>query len=82
MAIRTDDGRGADSLPELALHTQTADGICMFIMPAGGIMLPFRFVMIKSEPATTKVTMSKPNASASTLFVLSGPVVMCRKKTR
>ena len=26
--------------------------------------------------------MSTPNASASTLLVLSGPVVMCRKNTR
>ena len=34
------------------------------------------------DPATTRVTMSMPNASASTLLVLSGPVVMCRKNTR
>jgi len=38
--------------------------------------------MIHSDPPTTKVTMSTPNASASTLLVLSGPVVMCRKNTR
>ena len=56
--------------------------VCMFISSVGGIMLSFRFVMIQSDPATTRVTMSTPNASASTLLVLSGPVVMCRKKTR
>jgi len=32
--------------------------------------------------ATTTVTMRMPKASARTLLVLSGPVVMCRKKTR
>ena len=53
-----------------------------FISSGGGIMLSFRFVMIQSEPTTTKNTMRMPNASASTLLVLSGPVVMCRKKTR
>jgi hypothetical protein len=55
--------------------------ICEFISSAGGIMLAFKSDMIHSDPATTRVTMSTPNASASTLFVLSGPVVMCRKKT-
>jgi hypothetical protein len=38
-----------------------------------------KFVMIHSEPAITTATISTPNASASTLFVLSGPDVMCRK---
>jgi hypothetical protein len=49
---------------------------------SGDIILAFRLAMIRSEPATTKVTMSTPNASTGTLFVLSGAVVMCRKKTR
>ena len=35
-------------------------------------MLSLKLVMTQSEPATTMVTMSTPNASASTLFVLSG----------
>jgi hypothetical protein len=35
-------------------------------------MLSFRFVMIQSDPETTTITMSRPNASASTLLVLSG----------
>ena len=55
---------------------------CISIMSAAGIMLPFRLAMITREPAITSRTMSTPNASASTLFVLSGPVVMCRKNTR
>ncbi len=38
--------------------------------------------MIHSEPPITRNTISKPNASASTLLVLSAPVVMCRKNTR
>ena len=38
--------------------------------------------MIHSDPATTRNTISTPNATASTLFVLSGPVPMCRKNTR
>ena len=56
--------------------------ICRFISSAGAVMLSFRFVMIQSDPAITRKTMRMPNASASTLLVLSGPVVMCRKKTR
>jgi hypothetical protein len=45
----------------------------MFISSAGGIMFSFKLDMIQSEPATTSVTMSTPNASASTLLVLSDP---------
>ena len=56
--------------------------ICKFISSAGHIMLSFRLVMIQSDPTTTRNTMRMPNASASTLLALSGPVVMCRKKTR
>src|SRR5665213_2934988 len=41
-----------------------------------------RFAMIHSEPPITSTTMRTPNASAMTLLVLSGPVVMCRKNTR
>jgi hypothetical protein len=55
--------------------------MCKFISSAGGVMPSFRFVMIHNDPAATMITMSTPNASASTLLVLSGPVVMCRKKT-
>ena len=39
-------------------------------------------LMIHSEPPTTSITISTPKASASTLLMLSGPVVMCRKNTR
>ena len=38
--------------------------------------------MIHSEPAISSNTISTPKASARTLLVLSGPVVMWRKKTR
>jgi hypothetical protein len=54
---------------------------CKFI-GSGGIVPLLRLLMIYSEPATTRITMSTPNASASTSLVLSGPVVMCRKNTR
>jgi hypothetical protein len=54
--------------------------ICKFTSSAGGIMLSFKLSMIHSDPMTTRITMSRPNASASTSLVLFGPVVMCRKK--
>ncbi|SUJ26223.1 Uncharacterised protein [Sphingomonas paucimobilis] len=38
--------------------------------------------MIQIDPSSTSVTINTPNSSASTLLLLSGPVVMCRKKTR
>ena len=53
-----------------------------FICSPDGIMLAFKSPMIHSEPPTTSATMSTPNASASTLLVLSGPVPMCRKNTK
>src|ERR1700730_7204593 len=56
--------------------------ICRFISSAAGIILSFRSAMIKSDPTTTRATISTPNASAITLLVLSGPVVTCRKNTR
>ncbi len=57
--------------------------IRIFIGPADGIsMFWFISAMIHIEPATTTNTMSTPKASASTLLVLSGPVVTCRKNTR
>ena len=51
---------------------------CIFkLIPCGdSIMFSFRFVMIQSDPAMTNMTMNKPNASANTLLVLSGAVVM------
>src|SRR5258708_33227988 len=45
-------------------------------------MLWLRFAMIQSDPPITRNTIRTPNASASTLLVLLGPVVMCRKNTR
>jgi hypothetical protein len=38
--------------------------------------------MIQSDPTMINMTMRTPNASASTLLALSGPVVMWMKKTR
>ena len=38
--------------------------------------------MIQSDPTIRRKTIKTPNASASTLLTLSGPVVMCRKKTQ
>src|SRR5665213_951989 len=54
---------------------------CISIIRGISIMLWFRFAMIHSEPAISRKTMSTPKASASTLLVLSGPVVMWRKNT-
>src|SRR3982074_34494 len=45
-------------------------------------MLWLRFAMIHSDPPISRMTIRTPKASASTLLVLSGPVVMCRKNTR
>jgi hypothetical protein len=56
--------------------------ICKFIGSPEGIMFAVMSLMIHSEPATTRKTIRTPNASARTLLVLSGPVVMCRKNTR
>ena len=47
-----------------------------------GIMLALRLAMIQHEPAMTRNTISTPKARARILFVLSGPLPMCRKKTR
>jgi hypothetical protein len=47
-----------------------------------GIMLALRLAMIQSEPAMTRKTISTPNVRARILFVLSGPLPRCRKKTR
>ena len=47
-----------------------------------GIMLALRLAMIQSEPVMTRRTISSPKARARILFVLSGPLPRCRKKTR
>ena len=51
-------------------------GICI------GPIFWFRLYMIQSDPTIRRKTIKTPKASARTLFTLSGPVVMCRKKTR
>ena len=48
--------------------------ICM-IWSIGG-MFWFKLAMIQSEPPTTRNTINRPKASARTLLVLSGSVVM------
>ena len=47
-----------------------------------GIMLLLRLAMIQTEPVMTRKTIRTPKASARILFVLSGPLPRCRKKTR
>src|SRR5207253_3599329 len=47
-----------------------------------GVMLSLRLAMIQIEPVITRKTISRPNARARILFVLSGPLPRCRKKTR
>jgi hypothetical protein len=57
--------------------------ICMLIGAGDGIIMFWLMsTMIHMVPATTTKTMRTPKASASTLLVLSGPLVMCRKNTR
>jgi hypothetical protein len=72
---------------ETAPFTLSCDALqCCILMLIGAldgiIMFAFISAMIHIVPATTTNTMSKPKASASTLFVLSGPLVTCRKNTR
>jgi hypothetical protein len=47
-----------------------------------GIMLVLRLAMIQIEPVMTRKTIRTPNARARMLFVLSGALPRCRKKTR
>jgi hypothetical protein len=39
-------------------------------------------IMIHSDATISRITIKTPNASASTLLKLSGPVMKWRKKTR
>jgi hypothetical protein len=55
---------------------------CICMIWSIGIMLWLRCAMIQSDPAISRMTIRTPKASASTLLVLSAPVVMCRKNTR
>lgn len=50
--------------------------ICKFISSVCAAIFSFKLAMITSDPASTRNTMSTPNASARILLVLSGPVVM------
>ncbi len=56
---------------------------CICMIWSIGIRLWLRLAMIQSDPPITRSTIRTPNASASasTVLVLSGPVVMCRKIT-
>ncbi len=45
-------------------------------------MLEFMLLMIQTEPPISSTTNRTPKASAMTLLMLSGPVVMWRKNTR
>src|ERR1700752_832451 len=47
-----------------------------------GIVLLLRLAMIQTEPVMTRKTISTPKARARILFVLSGPLPRCKKKTR
>jgi len=49
---------------------------CIRIMSSVGSMLVLRFVIMNSDPAISRPTTRTPKASANTLFVLSGAVVM------
>src|SRR5438309_1100954 len=75
-ALANDHLAGAGPLAELSVHR------CICIICCIGIRLSFRWAMIHNDPAITSATISTPKASASTLLVLSGAVVICRKKTR
>src|SRR5205807_10543592 len=56
--------------------------VCTGIGIMSGIMLALRLAMIQIEPVMTRKTISTPKARARILFVLSGPLPRCRKKTR
>ena len=76
---------GIDARHRCYLHPSDQFQCCILMLigaPDGISMLSFISAMIHIVPTTTTNTMSRPKASASTLFVLSGPVVMCRKNTR
>ena len=76
---------GIDARRRCYLHSSDRFQCCilMFIgSPDGIIMFAFISATIHIVPATTTNTISTPKASASTLLVLSGPLVMCRKNTR
>jgi hypothetical protein len=68
--------------PPRPVEADNGDHRCIFISADMGTMLWLRLVMIQSEPNMTKLTINMPNANASTLFVLSGPVVIWRKNTK
>src|SRR5262249_47773688 len=71
-----------DLAPWLIRFCQSVLHLQVHQLSGAAIMWALRSLMIHSDPATTRNTMRMPNPSASTLFVLSGAVVMCRKKTR
>jgi hypothetical protein len=56
--------------------------LCISMMAEAGIMFALRCAMIHSDPETMRATTSTPKASASTLLVLSAPVLICRKNTK
>src|SRR5205814_1530973 len=77
--------RGAATAPESMLASMTDPGThpaqCN-ICAGMAIMLACRLAMIQHDPPITRKTMNTPKASARMLFVLSGPLPRCRKKTR
>jgi hypothetical protein len=44
--------------------------------------MALRIATIQIKPAMTRKTISTPNARAGILFVSSGPLPRCRKRTR
>jgi hypothetical protein len=87
MILRRSTGNemGNSGLPFISQATakrQCCTGMVISSPDGVGIMFALRLAMIQSEPAITSATMSTPKASARTLLVLSGPVVMWRKNTR
>jgi hypothetical protein len=76
---------GIDARYRCYLHPFDQFQCCILMLigsPDGIVMFAFKSAMIHIVPATTTNTMRTPKASASTLLVLSGPLVMCRKNTR
>src|SRR6202789_3276285 len=73
---------GCGSSGHQTKHGASVRHRCICINSCIGTMLWFRCSMTHKEPKTIRQTIRTPKARASTLFSLSGAVVMCRKKMR
>ena len=69
-------GETASARGETAADQQSSRHLCIGMSRSIGIMFWLRLVMIHTDPTISTNTIKTPNASAITLFMLSGLVVM------